>query len=57
MSKPEHVLLTSLGIQAKVTEYTWRCKSATTRLAPLALMKLMSNYSGRLSTARPARAI
>lgn len=39
--KPEHILLTSLGTQARETKYQWGERTATALLAPLALVKLL----------------
>ena len=39
--KTEHILLTSLGTQARETKYQWGERTATALLAPLALVKLL----------------
>lgn len=39
--KTEHILLTSLGTQARETKYQWDERTATALLAPLALVKLL----------------
>lgn len=45
MSAYQHILLTSLGVQAHMTEYTWQDKCVRARLAPLALMQLMNDLN------------
>ena len=40
-SNKEHILLTSLGMQAIETEYEWNGKKATAGLTPLALVQLL----------------
>ena len=39
--KTEHILLTSLGVQARETRYQWEGQEATALLTPLALVKLL----------------
>ena len=39
--KTEHILLTSLGVQARETRYQWEGQEATALLTPLALVRLL----------------
>ena len=39
--KNEHILLTSLGTQARSTKYKWNEKTATADLTPLALVQCL----------------
>ncbi len=39
--KTEHILLTSLGVQARETRYQWEGQEATALLTPLALVQLL----------------